>query len=217
MQYSSKLAVVACGILVLQTFVTFAWSKQEYLPSPPPLSSLPADIGPWHVTNEHTLDTEAYEMLSPDDVLNRVYTKSDENQISLDLFVAYYKSQHRAKGAHDPKVCLPGSGWNPIKTDTIVITIPHSQSSISANYYLIEKGNSRNLVIYWFQTASGTLAHEQTLRLANLFDSARRNRSDMALVRIVIPVERSDEQTMAATAEQFAQSLYPALTRYFPA
>jgi EpsI family protein len=217
MDRSTKLTFAACVIVGVQVLATVAWSRPEYLPSPPPLSSLASDVGPWRMVSESELSPEVAAMLSPDDVLNREYVRQDNPEAHLSLFIAYYKSQHRAKQAHDPKVCLPGSGWRPVETRTISVPVPEANSSISANHYVVEKDGTKALVIYWYQTLDGSTARVQGLRVDNLFSTLKKNRSDMALVRIIVPVQSSDAAISQGSAEEFAKLIYPNLGQYFPA
>src|SRR6476659_6218391 len=153
----TKARVLLAGglaILLLQGVVTLALSRSEYLPSPPPLTSLPETAEAWSHRGETEIDEESIKMLGPDDYISRTYASS-EGQINL--FVAYYKTRHRARNAHDPKVCLPGSGWNPLESRVIDIPVRESAAPVSANYYLIEKNNVQAVVVYWYQTYKGTV------------------------------------------------------------
>jgi EpsI family protein len=130
--------------------------------------------------------------------------------------VAYYKTQLRAKNAHDPKVCLPGAGWNP--TESRVLTVPAlaATRAFPANYYRIVRGGSQAVVVYWFQTYNGVYTFEQQLRAHRLLDSVLDNRTDMALVRIVLPVGEAGLQAANTKATELAQLLYPQMLSYFP-
>jgi EpsI family protein len=214
-QTVTKVVILGCAILGLQALVAAEWSLHEYLPAPPPLSTLPTKIGLWHADGDRTVDREALDMLSPDDIVDRLYS-ADASASGVDLLVVYYKSQHRAKEAHDPKVCLPGSGWIPVESTRVQIPTQENNPAIFANHYVIQKGASRATVIYWFQTVNGTVAEMEGLRLSKLFHSIRSNRSDMALVRVIVVQDPLDRGEADARATAFARALYPALARYFP-
>lgn len=208
------LVLVGCTILAIQALLTAAWNRPEYLPPIPHLSSLPAVIGVWHATSEPALDPAALSMLSPDDVLNRMYT--DERATDASLFIVYYRSQHRAKQAHDPKVCLPGSGWIPIHSETIQIPIPQLTKMLPANYYVIKNGTATDIAIYWFQTVNGPTAATESVRFSKLFGAVHRNRSDLALVRVVVPQDPLATEESGRSAIAFVTAIYPALSSYFP-
>ena len=209
----NRLALAGIGVLAIQGLVMMALARSEYLPSPPPLSDFPASIGQWQATQDIALEPDVLEMLTPDDVLNREYTN---NQASISLFIAYYKTQHKAGQAHDPKVCLPGSGWNPVISKTIEIPVLDSSASFPANYYVIEKDTLKAVVVYWYQSYNHVVAQQQILKLDRVIDTLKTHRTDMALVRIVVPIEESDVPAAADRAIRFAQSIYPLLLRQFP-
>jgi len=211
----NRLAITGMAILAAQGMLMYALSRTEYLPSPPALSDFPASIGRWEASGDSALAPEVLEMLTPDDVLDRNYIDTTRSAV-LSLFVAYYKTQLKAAHAHDPKVCLPGSGWNPVLSKTIQIPAGDSDASFSANYYLISKEPQEAVVVYWYQLYDRVVDQEQVLRLKRVFDTLKAHRTDMALIRIVVQVEDADVRTATDRATQFARSLYPLLRRQFP-
>jgi EpsI family protein len=210
----NRLVILGIIVLAVQGLLTLSFSRAEYLPSPAPLSDFPSSIAPWEGVRDEALDAETLQMLSPDDVLNRQYVDADHSA-ELSLFVAYYKTQHKAQGAHDPKVCLPGSGWNPLLSETIRVNVP-SGASFPANHYVISKGEAKAAVLYWYQSHSQIVAQQQILRLDRILDTIKDHRTDMALVRIVVPINGDDQATASDRAVQFAQSIYPYLLQQFP-
>ena len=207
------LLLAAIGILCLQGVFAFSFTMNEYLPSPSPLVQFPDAIDRWRAAGEITMEPEVAAMLQPDDYLNRVY-RLRPGQAELGLFIAYYKSQHRAAGAHDPKVCLPGSGWNPVSSQ--LIQIPAAQSPFSANQYVVSKGSLTDVVVYWFQMQHRAMAGTEGLHFRKILEAFTENRTDMALIRIVVPVENNDISGATNRASQFAVAAYPGIMRQFP-
>jgi EpsI family protein len=123
------------------------------------------EIGAWRHSGEADLDPAVFQMLEPDDYLNRNY-RNESTGAKLNLFIAYYKSQHRIKGAHDPKICLPGSGFNPLVSKAI--QIPTSSGQVSATYYLVAKDSVKDVVVYWYQTYETSLTGDQGLHFSRL-------------------------------------------------
>jgi EpsI family protein len=159
------------------------------------------------------MDSDAYAMLAPDDYLDRTY--SDQGRkAEIGVFIAYYNSQHKAKGAHDPKVCLPGSGWDAITTKVIQISTP--QTTFAANYMLAAKGAWKDVVIYWYQLNDRALTGDEGLHLRRIFETFRENRTDMALVRIVAPVSNGQLANATDSAVDFVRSAYPSIMVQFP-
>jgi len=209
------LTVAAASIFAAQASASFFLRRDPFMPSPPPLAALPLELGGWTQVVEETIAPEALEALGPDDFLARVY-QQPATKDRADLFVAYYKTQLRTKNAHDPKVCLPGSGWNPIDSRQDVITIPDSGHSFPVNYYRIRKDDTEQLVLYWFQTRKGVYTFEQQLRVHRLWDAVVDNRTDMALVRIIVPVNPGSFAVAENNARRVAQLIYTQMLAYFP-
>ena len=214
----TRSSLLVAGVLLIfaaQAVSSHVLRRDPYLPAPPPLANLPLQMGNWSQLAEETIAPDALEMLGPDDSIVRVYQLPGDTA-QAELFVAYYKTQLRGKNAHDPKVCLPGAGWNPIESRLAQVPATGSSHSFPANYYRIAKGDSEQVVLYWFQTPKGVYTFEQQLRAHRVWDAIRDNRTDMALVRIVVPVTSKGVASADARATQLAQVAYTEMLPYFP-
>lgn len=205
--------LAAAAVLVTQIGLSQFLDRQEYLPEVPPLSLLPLQVDDYRLVEEIEVEESIVARLGPDDILNRMYRAP--GRPDLNLFVSYYRTQHRAKNAHDPKVCLPGSGWNPTASRTFELTPPGSPVPVTANYYVIARGGNKAVVVYWFQTQRGGYAVEQTLKIARVFQTIVDKRTDMSLVRVVVPVLDGDEAKAGQQAIAFARGIYPSVLSYF--
>jgi EpsI family protein len=208
--------LLAAALLVFaaQAISSRLLHREPFLPSPPPLTSVPFQLGNWSEDHEETVEAAAITVLGPDDYLARLY-KVNGTEDQAELFVAYYKTQLRAKEAHDPKVCLPGAGWNPVASR--VARIPFGAAkSFPANYYRIKKDDNEQVVLYWFQTFSGVYTLEQQLKAHRVWDAIVDNRTDMALVRVIVPVTPKGMQNADANATQLATAVYTQMLSYFP-
>ncbi len=211
----TRLMAGAVCILAIQAAGSYWLQRDPYLPSAPPLAALPLRLGDWNQLRDGSVEPDALAMLGPDDSLVREY-QFGEGSETASVFVAYYKTQLRAKNAHDPKVCLPGAGWNPTESRVIEIPGVERRGSFPANYYRIVREGSQAIVIYWFQTHNGVYTFEQQLRAHRLLDAVLENRTDMALVRIVMPIGEAGVQAADTRATELAQLLYPQMFPYFP-
>lgn len=210
--------IIGAALLLLtaQAALTHRLSRSEFIPSPGPIAeNIPATIGDWSRFQDGVLDPEVYEMLAPDDVLNRTY-RDPAASSELNLFIGYYKTQLRAKNAHDPKVCLPGAGWNPLISKQIPITVAGVAEPVNVNYYVISKNGEQAVVLYWFQNYKTAYTTEQGLKYSRVLDNILENRTDMALVRIVISATKPGIEPATAKAIDFARLLYPSLEKQFP-
>jgi EpsI family protein len=200
----------------VQAAATFGLQHDTFLPNSPPLVAFPLRLGDWMQVRDFTIEPEVLDVLGPDDSLQREYELPNDAK-RASLFVAYYKTQLRAKNAHDPKVCLPGSGWNPTVSRVVNVPIVDSWKLFPANYYRIERGNESAVVIYWFQTPKGVYTFEQQLKLHRVLDSIIDNRTDMALVRVVVPIDESGVEAADTRALDLARKVYSNMLPYFPA
>ena len=213
--HRGRLMVGAVCILAMQAVASYSLHREPYLPSPPPLAALPPHLGDWNQLRDGDIEPEVLQVLGPDDALAREY-ETDGGRERASLFVAYYKTQLRSRQAHDPKVCLPGSGWNPTLSRVIEIPAVPPARAFPVNYYRIAREGSQAVVLYWFQTYNGIYTFEQQLRGHRLLDAAIDNRTDMALVRIVIPIGQAGLEAADTKAVQLAQKIYPQMLSYFP-
>ena len=129
--------------------------------------------------------------------------------------MAAFRSQRTGKAPHSPKNCLPGSGWVPLSSGEISIDVGRA-APIVVNRYLVASGSDRQLVLYWYQSRDRVVANEYKAKFWVMADAIRLNRTDTALVRVVIPVVNRDEDKAQATAVDFVKSFYPTLLEYLP-
>ncbi len=212
---SRILTACAMAILAAQALGSYTFTREPFLPAPPPLFTFPGRLDSWQQLKDIALEPEVQQALGPDDSLIRDYQVAGDKR-DASLFVAYYKSQLRSRNAHDPKVCLPGAGWNPQESHLVNIPIPNSSKSLSVNYYRIAKSGQEAVVLYWFQTHSGVYAFEQQLKFRRMIDAVVDRRTDMALVRIIVPVGAAGVAGADADANQLAQLIYKQMLPYFP-
>jgi EpsI family protein len=210
--------LIAAAIVIFTTQAIFSrvLRRDPYLPSPPPLASMPMELGQWAQLTDQAIAAEAIEMLGPDDYLARQYSNPSRTE-QAELFVAYYKTQLRGKNAHDPKVCLPGAGWNATESHLDHVTVANSGYAFPVNYYRIKKQDREQVVLYWFQTPTGVYTFEQELRAHRVWDAILENRTDMAMVRIIIPVNEKGVHYADASALELAQAVYTKMLPFFPA
>jgi EpsI family protein len=195
-------------------------SRAEELPPHAPLSTLAMSIDGWEGRREPDLTPDVLKVLGVDDYVTRTYRK--QRQL-LGLYIGFHESQRQGDTIHSPLNCLPGAGWQPVDqrmTTLDVVGAPghdKSPTRIEVNRVTIEKGLDRQLVLYWYQSPRRIVANEYWGKVYTVLDAARYNRTDAALVRIVVPIS-PDQPADAAeqTAVAFAQGLFPFLGRHLP-
>ena len=136
---------------------------------------------------------------------------------SVNLYVAYYRSQKKGQSAHSPKTCLPGGGWEMSSMTEVPVESGVTGRAFHANRVLIQKGDARQVVLYWFKQRERLLTDEYLVKVWLLWDALTRQRSDGALIRLVAPLlPGEDEQTADQRLQQFAALVEPMVEAYVP-
>jgi EpsI family protein len=131
------------------------------------------------------------------------------------VYVGYYDHQTQGKTIHSPKNCLPGSGWEALRSTTASVSTP--AGPVTVNRYLLQNKSEQALVFYWYQGRGRVAANEYRVKWELLRDSAIRGRSEEALVRVVVFLnDQVDEATATEQATKVAADLVPALFRSLP-
>jgi exosortase D (VPLPA-CTERM-specific) len=204
------LAVAAVGNVVLPT-------RSEQVPDrPTSFATFPMRLGEW-TGNEQVMEPVYIKALKFDDYLLADYRRPGD-AVAVNLYVAYYESQSKGASAHSPRSCIPGGGWE--ISDLRTITIPglaRSGSDLAVNRVLIGKGNSRQLVYYWFDQRGRRMTNEYHVKLMIFWDALTRRRSDGALVRVVTAVQPYEDISRAdARLQDFLSDAYPRIRSYIP-
>jgi len=161
------------------------------------------------------MEQDVKDVLRADDYITREYGASSEKVANL--FVAFFKSQRAGQTPHSPKNCLPGSGWVWNVADTVSVTVPGRAGPIEINRYLVSKGESRSMVLYWYQSRDRVVASEYKAAALVAWDAIRFNRTDTSLVRVVVPVVNGRDDVATRTGVEFIQAFFATLRKFFPA
>ena len=194
-------------------------SKAEELPPREPLSRLSMSIDQWNGRRDTDLTPEVLAVLGVDDYITRTYRRADSPLVGL--YIGYHTSQRQGDTIHSPLNCLPGAGWEPLELGRKTIPVRSAEDAsprnIDVNRVVIGKGLDRAVVLYWYQSHRRIVASEYWGKVYTVLDSVRYNRTDAAMVRIVVPVPDNVSMEMAdAEATTFAQALFPHLPPHLP-
>ncbi len=218
---NSKAARIVTALLVVQTALLYSAIRPELVPPSRPLADMPTTLGSWHLVQTGVIEQEVLDVLKADDILNGVYCSSaspdcvQTGQGAASLFVAAFRTQRNGKAPHSPKNCLPGSGWVPLSSGEIAIDVGRP-APITVNRYVIAYGSQRDLVLYWYQSRDRAVANEYKAKFWVMADAIRLNRTDTALVRVIVPLVNRDQAQAQATATGFVKSFYSTLLNYLP-
>jgi EpsI family protein len=88
---------------------------------------------------------------------------------------------------------------------------------IEVNRYVVQKGLSRHIVLFWYQMRGRVVASEYTAKLYLIDGAVRTNRTDGALVRVIVPVADGTSDTAAdQAAASFVRLVFPRLGPHLP-
>jgi EpsI family protein len=177
------------------------------------LKDFPQSIGTWQKTgNDRTLDDETLKVLRANDYLLRDFRKP-AGPIA-NLYVGYYATQRSGATYHSPLNCLPGTGWTLSEPGKATIPLADGTSFI-ANKYVIQNGEDKNLMIYWYQGRGRNVASEYWGKIYTVLDSVRLRRSNGAMVRVIVPFTDS-EAAAQQVAVEFASAASTVLPEFVP-
>ena len=215
-------AIVALVMLAGTWGLLLSLSQAEPLVPRKSFAEFPLTIGDRWQGKELGIEQAILDVLKLNDYMMRVYIpqeliKDRENRKGLApvyLYVGYYQSQRTGATYHSPKNCLPGAGWQFVDSEQVPVMVPGGGAPI-INKVMIQKGLDKQVILYWYQDRGRIIASEYWAKGFLVWDSMTRKRTDGSLVRISVPVGKSDEQAFAEGLE-FLRDMFPLLGQYLP-
>jgi EpsI family protein len=200
-------AIVLLGATALLRGV----SHGEPIVAREPLRELPYVLGSWK-GEDHPLPQQIVQATGVNDYANRLYV--DSTAAAVQLYIGYYDSQRTGNTIHSPKNCLPGAGWDPIRSGDARVSLAGG-NTIVVNEYVIQQDQDKRLVFYWYQGRGRFIASEYSGKFWMVADALLRNRTDGALVRLITPMSDGEAAARARLAS-FSQDLLPHLDEFIP-
>ena len=202
--------IFLCAAAAYTTFLTQA-RERENVPARESFDKFPEQLGTWKMYNSQTLDQRVLGLLAPDDYISRTYVNAEGRAVFL--FIAYYLSQRSGKTLHSPQNCLPGAGWEIVQRGRIDLA-----GNATINDFTIAKENDRMITYYWYQGRGRVEANEYWDKIYGVQDAVFKNRTDAALVRVMVPSDDkpSVEEAARQVALDFINQLRPELARFIP-
>lgn len=193
--------------------------RYEQIPLRSTFAVFPMNIASWTGVLQPPLSEREIEVLGADDHIVRAYFGPDRRGIGL--YIGYWESQRTGDTIHSPLNCLPGAGWEPVSQERV--TVPHPRDAaappISFNRVVILKGMERQLVLYWYQSHGRLVASEYWGKIYMVTDAVRLNRTDGAIVRVVVPIEGPGAEAVLQAEKlgmAFIYDLLPVLDTFLP-
>jgi EpsI family protein len=200
---SRRFWILLVALLFSGTVINVWERAGEASVSRQPLKNFPAHFGSWQqIGGDVRFDAETEKVLNADDYVSRNF---ESNARTASLYVGYYTTQRNGSTYHSPLNCLPGSGW--VMSDGGRVRVaPSNGQSFQANRFLIQNGEQRALMIYWYQGRGKAVASEYWAKIETVLDSVRLRRSDGALVRVMVPLGNSPAEAEKSALEFAAQA-----------
>jgi exosortase D (VPLPA-CTERM-specific) len=208
--------LAAAGVLLAFVIVAVVLPRpSEVIPRRASFAEFPMHLAAW-TGRRASLEGIYLDQLKLDDYLLADYVNDDGRQINL--YMSYYSSQRKGDAVHSPRACLPGGGWQLRDFDQRDIrAVQISGHTLRVNRTLIEFGNQRELVYYWFQQRGRIVTNEFAVKWYLFWDAVTRHRTDGALVRLITPVPPGgSEQEADRQLTELASHVAADLPRYVP-
>jgi exosortase D (VPLPA-CTERM-specific) len=206
--------VIAAFVIAVAAVLSYTLPpRDEVAPQREWLVDFPQEVGEWH-GRQGRIEDQYLDALALDDYMMMDYTRGRD---AINLYVAYYASQRQGESVHSPRACIPGGGWRITEFSEVAVPGQNAERQLRVNRAVIEFGNERQLVYYWFKQRERLLTNEYLVKWYIFFDSLTRRRSDGALVRLITPLvpgeplEVADERLQA-----FARETQSTISQYVP-
>lgn len=177
----------------------------------------PRQLDAWRqVGPQQFLSADVAAVLGADDYL-QIEMAHPQADAPVGLFMAWYDDQSSG-GVHSPEICLPGGGWEISWLERGDITAETgSDTPFEINRAIIQKGEARMMVYYWFEQKGRRIAWDFEAKYRLMLDGIRTGRTDGALVRLTTPIA-PDESDAAAAARLsgLVDAVMPVLPRFVP-
>jgi exosortase D (VPLPA-CTERM-specific) len=211
----ATLRVAAALLAGVALAYAFAPRPESVVPERRGFGEFPLELGEWRGRLER-MDPIHLGILKLDDYLLANYF--DGSRHGVNVYMGYYGMQRNGLAAHSPTECLPADGWEMQRFERYAVPgVSANGRPLAVNRVVIQKGDSRQLVYYWFKQRERHLAGEYAVKAALFWDLLTRRRSDGALVRLITPLAPGEAPEAAdARLAAFAARVVPLLPSYVP-
>ena len=177
----------------------------------------PRQFGDWHqVGPKRLLSPDVARTLAADDY-HAIMLRRSEAEPTVEFFAAWYADQSEG-GVHSPEICLPGGGWEIAWLERSDLTqAMGSDTPYNINRAIIQKGETRMMVFYWFDQKGRKIAWDMAAKYWLLIDGIKTGRTDGALVRLTTVIQPDESDTAAeARLMQVLRQVDPRLSNFIP-
>lgn len=198
------LMAAVAGVIHLRTNITVPINK--------PFAFFPSSHAGWRMVYDGVFSEGVLAVLKPTDYLSRRYV--DERGNAVGLYVGYHSGGEGSGGIHSPRHCLPGSGWMVVESGKTTVPL-EGGARLELVRSVYQKGEEKELFMYWFQVRDRALTDEYSLKLAEITGSVFQRRRDTSFIRISVPYTTEAVQA-SSRAERFIRDFYPLIREHLP-
>ena len=204
---SAKTAAALLGVAVALSYALP--ERAEATPQRRWFVDFPMSLEAWS-GRQGRIEEQYLEVLKLDDYLMADFSDGVD---AVNVYSAYYASQRQGESVHSPRSCIPGGGWR----ITELSTEPVGDGGFRVNRALIELGDDKQLVYYWFKQRDRELTNEYAVKWYIFVDALTKQRTDGALVRLVTPVRPGEPVELAdARLQEFALAARTEMAPFLP-
>ena len=157
--------------------------SQSALPLAAPLNTvLPVVEG--FTAKDQVISAEERRVAGMSNYVARVFT--DPSALTFTTLVSYYERQTQGKTIHSPRNCLPGAGWEILRSNRVSLTVDGAPHDV--NHFVLRNGRQTAITYYWYQGRGRVVANEYAVKWNLLRDAAIAGHTEEALVRVVVYV-----------------------------
>jgi EpsI family protein len=203
------------GVLAISMLVNIAYRNipREWSELPR-LQEFPEQVGEWKHVGDITMDRRVVDVLGADGLIFREY----QNPLGESVILCIMYHVNDRYGAHSPEICYTSQGWD-IQLEgsrqTKRVALPDSH--LEANEFTVEKGDQRQIVLYWFFGSGKRQTPSRTLQmLANAGHRLTHSVSVSGFVRVSSPIAPLTEAGSMKRATEFADRVAVAIPSYLP-
>lgn len=204
---NKKTSVVIICLVITSMFVYWKPSSVTDI-GQAPLEQALLKVDGWQNRGFSPFGQDIIDELELDDYANHLFTKGNQR---VELYIGYYYSTKKIGAAHSPLVCFPGQGWVLSKKQVERISV--QDHDIHLAKMIITRGNTKNLIIYWYQSLGLTAPGTFRQKINTLWGKYVKAGENNAFVRVSVPMNNISVDEAYATGKDFIKSFYPEFYR----
>lgn len=211
MSFYASLAI----IVVVAASVFALPEREEIIPDRKQFAEFPLTFDNWE-GRSGTIEKIYLDTLKLSDYAKNDYLAPDGGFVNF--YSAYYDSQRKGASAHSPRSCIPGGGWRieSLKSHEVE-GVNIGNTPLTVNRLMIQKGDNKQLVYYWFQQRGRIITNEYLMKWYLFWDAMTINRTDGALIRLTTTLSSGQDIDIAdKRLEAFTREVSSMIPEFVP-